>query len=72
MATNKGKPSGSVAETKYDPGIKSDTRAKSPTPGASGKKHEETEFHPAGSGPPEQNAGGADHTGADAHEDHNP
>ena len=72
MGGNKGKPSGSVAETKRDLGIKSETRGKSPTRGAHDAKRKETEFHPAGEDRPEQNAGGPDHRGADAGEDNNP
>jgi len=76
MGGNKGKPGGSVAETKRRPGIKSETKARSATPGASDGKTEKQsragEVHPAGAGGPEQNAGGPQHHGADAHEDNNP
>lgn len=74
MSENKGKPSGRVASTKRDPGIKSETRERSAPAGAHGdeKRDPTTELHPAGQGGPEQNAGGPDHHGADEHEDHNP
>jgi hypothetical protein len=72
MAGNKGKPSGFMAETKVAPGAHSTIREKPATPGAGVKPQEETEIHPAGLGPPEQYAGGPDHHGADAGEDHNP
>ncbi len=74
MAEHKGKPAGKVAETKRDRGIRSHTRPTSPTPGAYGMEPPDpgSDLHPAGKGPPEQEAGGPDHHGADAHEDHNP
>jgi hypothetical protein len=74
MAENKGKPSGRVASTKRDPGIKSEIRERSAPSGAYGHEQRDvtTELHPAGQGGPEQNAGGPDHSGADAHEDRNP
>jgi hypothetical protein len=76
MEANNGKPSGSVAETRRQPGIKTETRAKSATPGAgeggSEKQSKAGEVHPAGEGGPKQNAGGPRHHGGDAHMDNNP
>ncbi|EEF58565.1 hypothetical protein Cflav_PD1755 [Pedosphaera parvula Ellin514] len=72
MAGNKGKPSGFVAETKVGPGAHSRIREKPSTPGAGKRPNYEPEFHPAGVGGPEQNAGGPEHHGANADEDHNP
>jgi hypothetical protein len=75
---NKGKPSGSKADTKRDPGAKSTTHERTGTTGAgpewSERKQRENRepVHAGGNGGPAQNAGGPDHHGADAHEDKNP
>jgi hypothetical protein len=74
MAENKGKPSGREASKKTDPGRKRDSRARSGQSGAFGRGMQQPEEkpHPAGQGDFDQQAGGADHHGGDAHEDRNP
>jgi hypothetical protein len=75
---NKGKPSGFKADTKQDAGAKSTTRERSGTPGAgpgwNERRTEDVEqpVHAGGHGGPEQQAGGPEHHGGDAHEDRNP
>jgi hypothetical protein len=76
---NKGKPSGFEAETKKSAGAKSTSYERTGQAGAgpewTERKRAERErevVHAAGHGGPEQQAGGPDHHGGDAHEDRNP
>jgi hypothetical protein len=75
---NKGKPSGFKADTKKDAGAKSTSHERAGQAGAGPewterKQNREREMvHAGGDGGPQQNAGGPDHHGGDAHEDRNP
>lgn len=73
MASNKGKPTGRVAESKSDAGIKSRIEGRSPTPGAHGEgKRTPPPENPGGVAPEDQQAGGREHRGGDPKEDRNP
>lgn len=75
---NKGKPSGYQADTKKDVGAKSNSHERGIQAGAGPEwaerkqKREREMVHAGGDGGPEQQAGGPDHHGVDAHEDRNP
>lgn len=73
MGENKGKPSGQQASKKTEPGRKSSSRERGSQPGAFGRSGRQTgEEHAAGDGGPEQQAGGPEHRGGNAHDDRNP
>jgi len=75
---NKGKPSGFKADTKKDAGAKSTIHERAGQGGAGPQWNDRNQrkqneiVHAGGRGGPEQNAGGPDHHGGDAHEDINP
>jgi hypothetical protein len=72
MTENKGKPSGRKARSKSETGRKSTSREHGGQAGSFGNENMDTEEHRAGEGGPEQQAGGPEHHGGDAHEDRNP